>query len=279
MEDINTLWQQRLEALRTKIDQRIFNTWFVHLSVDTYDEKNKAIVLRVPSVYVYEYLEMYQQKALQWLLSGIIKDGWKLRYRILQNADGHAADYTLNPRTHRQHFKLTDAAARLRTELAKNVNRELQWLPAYDDIAWWLSDNRGRGLLCMGTSGLGKTVICRHVLPALLQQPGIVQCHATDMARRIDELLNARCVIIDNLGKEDTKYFGQADHSFFKICEAAEQQGTLLIVTTNLTTTPVQSEYRHLYPCSIEERYGREVLSRLHSIVLPVFFQGKSMWK
>ena len=40
-----------------------------------------------------------------------------------------------------------------------------EWLPEYEEIATWLSDNNGRGLLCHGNCGRGKSLIS---LPLLI---------------------------------------------------------------------------------------------------------------
>lgn len=271
MDDINTLWQQRLEALRGKMDSRIFNTWFRPVAVDSYDAKANTIVLRVPSEYVYEYLELYQPPALQWLLGGMLKKGWKLQYRILQNGDGRPADYRLDPQAHRTYLKVPDAERRMREELGK---RGLRWLDMYQSVADWLADNRGRGLLVLGTTGTGKSTICLDILPAILQRRDITVCTAHDMPRRIDELLAAPCVVIDGLGKEDPLYFNRPHNSFYKLCDTAEHDGKLLIITTQLSTTPSRSP---LFPESIDHRYGPDVTDRLRSLVLAVPFVGESL--
>lgn len=271
MEDFNKLWQQRLDAIREKIDPRIFNTWFRPVTFDSYDPAKNTLTLRVPSAYVYEYLELYQSRALQWMISGFLKEGWQLNYRILQSVGGHPADFVLDPYAHRTFLKTGDARQRMEAELGK---RSLRWQPAYDAVSDWLTDNKGRGLLCIGTTRTGKSVICCDVLPAVIQQQGIVKCNATEMASRINELLRARCVIIDDLGKDDIKRYGQLDRSFYKLCDAAERNGILMIITTNLSTTPVNDPR---YPESIERRYGPEVLSRLRATTKVVIFEDPDM--
>ena len=88
------------------------------------------------------------------------------------------------------------------------------------------------------------------------------------MNTRIDELLTQRCIIIDDLGKEDVevKNYGNRRHPFFELCDAAEKRGILLIITTNLSTNILPEQYRSIYPDSIEGRYGKEVFSRLRAI-------------
>ena len=39
----------------------------------------------------------------------MLKKGWKLQYRIMQNGDGRPADYRLDPQTHRTYLKVPDA--------------------------------------------------------------------------------------------------------------------------------------------------------------------------
>ena len=277
MKDYTQLWNGCLEKMRQYVTPEIFATWFRPVGLESYDPKENAVLLRVPSVYVYEYIEAYHVRMLKWALSETFGQGVKVQYRILQNADGIQADYVLDTRAHRTYIKMEDAGARLRSEMERCLGERMQWLPAYDRVARWLTDNKGRGLLCVGTSGLGKTVLCRDVLPVILQQRGLVQCMAADMAAHLDGLLKAPCVILDDLGKESSRRYGEADRSFLRLCDAAERDGKLLVITTNLSTTPSPEQYRHLFPQSIEERYGPEVLSRLRSLVLPVLFEGDDM--
>lgn len=269
MDNNNNLWDNCLAKMRQYVKPHIFDTWFKPITCEQYDPEANTLLLRLPSKYIREYIEEYHLQMLTWALNDTYKPGVTLQYRIPQNTDGNDIYYTLDAATSRTYLKVPEAADRMRTELSKHITGRMQWLPAYDRIARWLTDNKGRGLLCVGTTGLGKSLICQRVLPALLQQPGIVQCHADDMARRIDELLKARCVIIDDLGKEKEWYFKDRNNSFSRLCTEAERRGTLLIITTNLSTTPVDDPR---YPDSIEHRYGPEVTSRLRSLILAVEF-------
>jgi DNA replication protein DnaC len=148
-----------------------------------------------------------------------------------------------------------------------------KWLPCYDQVAQWLNDNKGRGLLCIGTSGLGKTLICERILPVILGSK-IKTVTADALHEHIDDLLKERAVIIDDLGKEPAKRYGQPDTSFYKLCDAAERNGILLIITTNLSTRQVNNP---LYPSSIEERYGADVISRLRATTRVVMFEGQDL--
>lgn len=277
MENYQEKWEQCQRLIQQQLqDPWIWSTWFQSMTFESYDPKQNRLLLQVPSTYVYQFVEHYYVRLMKKVITETFGSGVSLSYRILQNAAGRTVDFTLDATACRTFIKVPDAAARLREEMSRHVRGELRWLPAYDRVARWLSDNKGRGLLCCGTNGLGKSIICQRVLPAILQQDGIVQCQATDMASRIDELTKAGCVIIDDLGKESVEYknYGNVRKPFFELCSAVEQRGSLLIITTNLSTTPV-SDPR--YPDSIEHRYGSEVTSRLRALVLAVEFTGPDL--
>ena len=65
------------------------------------------------------------------------------------------------------HFRLdtTDPAQELWNAICKFVKNEPKGLPAYREVATWLADNNSRGLICVGSCGLGKSVICCQALP------------------------------------------------------------------------------------------------------------------
>ena len=44
-----------------------------------------------------------------------------------------------------------------------------EWLPEYDEISDWLHDNKGKGLLCIGDSGRGKTFITNKIISPILE--------------------------------------------------------------------------------------------------------------
>ena len=158
--------------------------------------------------------------------------------------------------------------------------KEPKWLPAYEQVAKWLGDNESRGLLCVGTCGLGKSVICAQAIPYLFKRHFGIEVKvvtAADMNQQIDELLKycgyKRVIVIDDLGTEAPKWYGR--QTFFELCNKAEMTGTLLIITTNLRTTRDTDPVRN-YP-SIETRYGAAVLDRLKAITKVIVFKGQSL--
>ena len=45
-----------------------------------------------------------------------------------------------------------------------------KWLPEYDALADWLKDNIGKGLLCCGDGGRGKTFVCERILLPIIMK-------------------------------------------------------------------------------------------------------------
>lgn len=180
------------------------------------------------------------------------------------------------------HFRIDtcDTRRELWGAIRKYVSKDPKWLPAYEQVAMWLSDNQGRGLICVGTCGLGKSVICVQALPFLFKRHfdiDVMVVTATEMNQRIDELLKYcgrnRVIIVDDLGEEAASVYGR--RPFCELVSAAERTGTLLIITTNIRTNRDPDPVRK-YP-SIEARYGAPTLDRLRAITKVALFMGESL--
>lgn len=280
MENKQQLWGQCLQLIQQGLARQrdrewVFDTWFRPVTCESYDEQKNTVVLQVPSRYTFEYIEHYYMPLMKEVLKRIFGSNVRLQYRIMKNAYGQPISMLQDSYQKRININVQDAAGRLNAELHKHIGDGARWMSGYDKIAEWLSDNKGRGLLCIGTPGLGKTVVCRHILPTLLDcNIPVVSAH--EMNKRINELLHEHILMIDDLGKEDVevKDYGNRRTPFLELCDRAEQEGNLLIITTNLSTTPV-SDPR--YPASIKERYGDAVYSRLRALMTTAIVTGDDM--
>lgn len=170
--------------------------------------------------------------------------------------------------------RLPDAVEMLREVMEYFVareGRELEWLPEYDRVADWLSDNKGRGLFLYGDSGRGKSLLGRYVLPTIL----LMKCRKVvsvfdvqDMNRDIDHVLTKHIISIDDIGTEEQSVkFGERRMAFAEVMDAAEKQNKLVVVSTNLSVD------------EIRKRYGDRVLERIVSTTCDVLFEGKSLRK
>ena len=280
MEENQQRWQQCLQIIQEHLAKQkdgdwVFSTWFKQIQLEEYDRQQNNLLLRIPSAYIYEYVEHYYAQLLGWAIRNVFGKTVRLQYHLMANASGHPVNLLQEPTSKNVRICIPDAAERFKTELQKLLGNQAQWLEGYNKIVSWLTDNQGRGLLCVGTPGLGKTLICKRILPALLGC-NIPVVNAHEMTVRIDELLKERILIIDDLGKEsvEVKQYGNLRIPFFELCDAAEQQGNLLIITTNLSTTP-DSDPR--YPTSLKERYGDAVYSRLRATMTSAIIRGEDM--
>ena len=293
-------WNECLELIRQQIkDEWVVPTWFEPIVCESYDSEARVLMLSVPSKYVVEFIEHYYVRLMQQVITRVYGEGVTLQYHLqAPQADGYArgqvpgsaqpadtdARYLspgTSPTTQDNHLAIANAKERMQKGLQHFLSDDAKWLPEYDEIADWLSDNRGRGLLLIGTSGLGKSLICQKILPVLLSEAfgDVVDVvNAREMGQVLDVLLQRRCVIIDNLGSESVSEMVnyRKRRPFFELCDAAEQRGLLLIINTTLSTTRVRNP---LYPQSIQERYGNEVLDRLRATTRVVELRGQSMRK
>lgn len=149
------------------------------------------------------------------------------------------------------------------------TNGNAQWLPEYNDIAEWLTDNQGKGLIMYGNCGRGKSLLGWYVLPAILNHwcHKVVTCtNAQDMNANADTLLDRHIVYIDDIGTESVSVqYGNRRIVFPELVDAAERKGKLLIISTNLTLKEITS------------RYGERISDRLKAITSQVLFLGESL--
>lgn len=276
-------WNECLELIRQQIkDEWVVPTWFEPIVCESYDSEARVLMLSVPSKYVVEFIEHYYVRLMQQVITRVYGEGVTLQYHLqAPQADVSAITHHPSPTTQDNHLAIANAKERMQKGLQHFLSDDAKWLPEYDEIADWLSDNRGRGLLLIGTSGLGKSLICQKILPVLLSEAfgDVVDVvNAREMGQVLDVLLQRRCVIIDNLGSEPVSEMVnyRKRRPFFELCDAAEQRGLLLIINTTLSTTRVRNP---LYPQSIQERYGNEVLDRLRATTRVVELRGQSLRK
>lgn len=145
---------------------------------------------------------------------------------------------------------------------------ELVWKDEYNEIAEWLSDNKGRGLFMSGNSGLGKSVIGMRVIPAILLKycKKVVRVYsANDINKEPENALKSKLICIDDIGTEDIlNSFGNKRMVFSEIIDNAEKKGNLVIISSNLDKD------------GIIEKYGFRVYDRIISTTKRINFNGKS---
>lgn len=147
--------------------------------------------------------------------------------------------------------------------------KEIIWMHPYNHVAEWLTDNKGLGLFMYGNCGLGKSVLARYVIPAiLLKEMGVVVTvyDMNTINAHIDEALTKKIICLDDVGIEEMAVrYGERRLAFAEIIDTAEKNSTLVIVTSNLDMDDLRN------------KYGDRVLDRIKGVTKRVLFTGNSL--
>ena len=139
----------------------------------------------------------------------------------------------------------------------------------YREIADWLTDNKGRGLLLYGRCGQGKTLLSRYILPAILFRycSKVVSYYDITAANsKVDEVLSKHIISLDDVGVEGKNVnYGSTRNTFDEIMDSVEKSGKLIIITTNLNRQ------------ELSDKYGERVMDRIISTTKRVLFEGVSL--
>lgn len=148
-------------------------------------------------------------------------------------------------------------------------NTPLLWQPEYEEVVRWLEYNDKRGLFLYGDCGRGKSLLTRYVIPAILLKYSkkVVSVYdVQSMNRNINEVLKKHIIALDDIGTEDVSVnYGNKRLAFAEVIDAAEKQGKLIIISTNLKGD------------EIIERYGQRTMERIVSTTKRIEFKGKSL--
>jgi len=165
------------------------------------------------------------------------------------------------------YFSGTGAEIRMK-EVFEHFVEGTIWMKEYSEVAKWIENNEGLGLLMHGKCGTGKTILGRYVLPAMILSAfnKVVKCFdAIELNTKPDDILNNKILSIDDIGIESVMVnYGEKRLVFSELMDRTEKENKLLILTTNLSDK------------EIELKYGERVLDRIKSTTKRVAFNGKS---
>lgn len=145
------------------------------------------------------------------------------------------------------HFGVPNAKETLMNGLRAIIHQDVVWLPEYDKISEWLSNNHKKGLMIIGPPGVGKTFITMKVIPMILhiRYKRILSCfQSTELVNRkeYDDVMRYRNIVIDDVGIESVyNDIGNPHVVFSELVDNIEKHGLLLITTSNLTIKEIKA--------------------------------------
>ncbi len=77
------LWSECLALIRDNVTEQQFDTWFRPIAFESFDEADRTVMLRLPSSFVYEYLEENYVDLLSKVLTRSFGKGVRLNYRVM----------------------------------------------------------------------------------------------------------------------------------------------------------------------------------------------------
>ena len=83
----NASWDRALALIRENVSEQQYNTWFKSIVFESFDGEQKALVLQVPSPFVYEYLEENYVDLLSKVLRRTFCEGVRLAYRVVTDKE------------------------------------------------------------------------------------------------------------------------------------------------------------------------------------------------
>ena len=81
------LWDNCLHLIKENVTEQQYKTWFAPIVFEKYDADTRTLLVQVPSMYVYEYLEQYYVGLLSKVLTRFFGQSVQLTYRIVTDKD------------------------------------------------------------------------------------------------------------------------------------------------------------------------------------------------
>ena len=77
------LWENCLRLVKENVTEPQYRTWFEPIVFESYNEDTRTLLVQVPSMYVYEYLEEYYVGLLSKVIARCFGQTAKLTYRVV----------------------------------------------------------------------------------------------------------------------------------------------------------------------------------------------------
>ena len=263
------LWDDCLRLIKANVSEQQFKTWFVPLVFESYSEAEKALLVQVPSPYIYEYLEQYYVVLLSKVIMRVFGPNVSLRYRILTDktnntttdveSEGPGANVEAPTATYRGNQSPTTLDAALPQQLNPQLDlkKTFQTFIEGDSnklprtVGLSISEHPGKStfnpFFVYGPSGCGKTHLvnaiglrCKETYPqkrVLYVSARLFQVQFTDASRQntVNDFINFYQTI-DVLIVDDVQEWATAEKTvatFFHIFDHLFRLGKQIILASD----------------------------------------------
>jgi len=209
------LWDKCLVLIKEKVTEQQYNTWFKPIVFESYSVETRTLLVQIPSLYVYEYLEQYYTGFLNKVLTHCFGTNVKLHYRVVvdkthniaqeveaeEHSDINATQVSSpeknqTPAGRQAHLQELNPQLNIRQTFNNFIEGESNKLPRTVGLS--IAEHPGKStfnpFFIYGPSGCGKThlinaigVRCKEIYPAkrvLYVSARLFQVQYTDSARQ-----------------------------------------------------------------------------------------------
>ncbi len=262
------LWDNCLKLIRDIVNEQQYRTWFAPIVFENFDDESRTLLVQVPSMYVYEYLEQYYVALLSKVLTRCFGESVQLQYRVVTDKQhGLSQDVVADepaqieamPVSHRANQAPTvlDAAA------PQDINPQLDTHKTFNSfiegdsnklprtVGLSIAEHPGKStfnpFFIYGPSGCGKThlinaigVRCKELYPqkrVLYVSARLFQVQFTDASRKntVNDFINFYQTI-DVLIVDDVQEWATAEKTvatFFHIFDHLFRLGKQIILASD----------------------------------------------
>ena len=271
----SALWDKCLALIKENVSEQQYKTWFSPIVFESFSEKDKTLLVQVPSPYVYEYLEEYYIDLLSRVLSKCFGVGVRLTYRIVADkTHGLTTDVQAGEAVGIDHPQPTSRGNKAPTPLdaavPQNLNPQLNPKQTFNNfiegnsnklprtVGLSIAEHPGKSTFnpfyMFGPSGCGKThlinaigVRCKELYPqkrVLYVSARLFQVQFTDslLKKRINDFINFY-QSIDVLIVDDIQEWATATSTldtFFHIFNHLFRNGKQIILASDRPPVDLQ---------------------------------------
>lgn len=268
------LWERCLEIIRNNVTEQQYKTWFTPIQYESY--AGGTLTVKVPSLFVYEYLEEHYVGLLRKVLCKVFGEGTKLQYSVVADKTN---DITVNLEATTRSVHLTPphpvplankAPTPLQAPRPQDLDSQLNPNYNFENFIEGISNKLPRSvgqaiaehprqstfnpLFIYGASGVGKTHLVnaigakiKELYPnkrVLYVSAHLFKVQYTDSVRKntTNDFINFYQTI-DVLIIDDVQEFAsltQTQNTFFHIFNHLHQNGKQLILTSDRPPVALQ---------------------------------------